>query len=73
MDKKKCPACDSEVKPLLSQPPLENTSTGTFENQIVSFSTPTFTTSIIRYGPTSQVYKCSNEECWVTKITESWE
>ncbi len=58
-----CPECKKEMKLLPQREPLETT---TGSNLIFNVSTGS------PYSPTSKTFKCSNPECWVTKLDLSW-
>lgn len=67
----KCPACDKEVKVLPDKPELvwntQITSTGGyFAGQDAAHI------GTVNAVPTSEVYKCCNEQCWVTRIEIDW-
>jgi len=69
---KKCPECGYKIALLPIREPIPDSMVGatTFTgevNQTINFPYQP------QYGPTMKIYKCINEKCWVTKITESWE
>jgi len=61
-----CPECKKEAKLLPEReqiPDVTGGASGTF----------TLGTFIgVSYPPTSKTFKCCNDECWVTKIEETW-
>lgn len=62
-----CPECKKEAKLL----PERKVSTETITNgTALTFPVTTFTGP--SYPPTSKTFKCCNDECWVTKIEETW-
>ncbi len=61
-DEIKCLECKKEMKLLPQREPLETT-TGT---------SLTYNITTQSYPPTSKTFKCSNPECWVTKLDLSW-
>jgi len=63
----KCPECKKEMKILPKREPVDTT-TGT-DMHYTTF-TATFTTT--SYPSTFKTLKCSNPECWVTKLDLSW-
>ncbi len=63
-----CPECKKEMKILPQREPIETT-TGSSVTPNNMFPI-TYTTQ--SYSPTSKTFKCSNPECWVTKLDLSW-
>lgn len=66
-DEIKCPECKKEMKLLVQREPLQEPTVGTTNTNtwIASIGGP-------QYSPTSKTFKCSNPECWVTKLDLSW-
>jgi len=62
-----CPECKKEMKLL---PEREGTPSTIPGEVSLTLSTTTFTGQ--SYTPTSTTFKCSNPECWVTKLNLSW-
>ena len=67
-DEIKCPECKKEMKLLPQREPLPQTTvtTGTAVTETGTYWT------VPSYAPTSKTFKCSNPECWVTKLDLSW-
>jgi hypothetical protein len=68
-----CPACDKEVKVLPDKPEI------VWNNQVTSTTLDfgvsgqdAFHVGTANTVPTSEVYKCCNETCWVTRIEVDW-
>ena len=66
-DEIKCPECKKEMKILVQREPLPEPTTG---GTALTFAAQTFT--IPSYSSTSKTFKCSNPECWVTKLELNW-
>ena len=66
-EKINCPECKKEMKLLPEQQPLPEFTTTMSMNVTASF-----TLTGQSYSPTSKTFKCSNPECWVTKMELSW-
>lgn len=66
-DEIKCPECKKEMKLLPQRQPLPEPNTG---GTSLTLTAATITYS--SYSSTSKTFKCSNDECWVTKLELSW-
>ena len=66
VDEINCPECKKEMKLLPQREPLPESTT----TMAMNMTTTTFTGQ--SYSPTSKTFKCSNPECWVTKMELSW-
>ena len=64
-----CPECEQEVKVLPDKPIMGFTASAT----TVDFNATSGSLTVLNQPvPTSEVYKCSNEKCWVTRIEVDW-
>ena len=64
-----CPACEKEVKVLLDKPDNSFYATTTVDLGTAGDGAGTL---INDTTPIKEVYKCCNEECWVTRIEVDW-
>lgn len=64
-----CPECKKEMKILPERDALPLSITS---DTSLTFASQTITLTGQSYSPTSKTFKCSNEKCWVTKLSLSW-
>ena len=66
-DEIKCVECKKEMKLLPQRQSLPETTAMTSTVYV-----DTYTGIMPSFPPTSKTFKCSNPECWVTKMELSW-